>query len=268
MSITTVDDIASGIAADQADIYFKNLAAPKAAGSFVSSWLATGWPTAGAASPVYTAGSGYTCDKSTIGALNYVNAAVQNWLARWTSQCTRSGTVIICDRLWSCSGMGYAASTYTVTTPGNLPARITDNGLNCELIVEQFVTAGAASGTLTINYLDSGGGSRAGVIGAVVSAPQASQVQFVPLINNLGVKQLTSCVNNATWTSGSWGMSIIKRVAEIEIPAATGIPGGKTLDWAALGIPKLPSDCCLMFIWCGDATTAATIYGRINVIDK
>lgn len=268
MTISTVDDIASGIAADQADPYYKTLSAPKAAGAFHSSWMAAGWPVAGAASPVYTAGSGYTCDKSTTGALNYVNAVTQNWFARWMSMCSRAGTVIIADRLWSCSGMGYAASTYTVTTPGSLPARITDNGLNCELVVEQFVTAGAATGTLTCNYLDSGGGSRAGVIATVVSAPISGQIQFVPLLNNLGVKQLVSCVNSATWTSGTWGMSIIKRIAEVEIPSATGIPGGRTLDWAALGIPKLPSDCCLMFIYCADGTTAANIWGRINVIDR
>jgi hypothetical protein len=265
MSIVTVDDIAAGLAADQADIYYKVLGAAKAAGSFQSSWLATGNPPTGAASPVYTAGSGYTCDKSTTGALNYINAAVQNWLARWTAQCTGVGTVIIADRLWSCSGIGYANQLWTVTTPGNLPARITDNGLNCELVVEQFVAAGAASGTLTCAYLDSGGGSRSGVIPAVVSAPVAGQVQFVPMANNLGIKQLTSVTNSATWTSGTWGMSIIKRIAEIEIPVAVT---GKTVDWASLGLPKLPADCCLMFIYCADGTTARTIFGRVNVIDK
>ena len=264
MSIVTVDDIAAGLAADQADIFYKVLGAAKAAGSFQSAWLAAGTPPAGSAPPAYTAGSGYTCDKSTAGALNYVNGAVQNWLARWTAQCTGAGTLIIADRLWSCSNMGFAASTYAVTTPGALPARIIDNGLNCELIVEQFVVAGAASGTLTCNYKDSGDGSRAGVIPAVVSAPVAGQVQFVPLLNNLGVKSLVSVVNSATWTSGTWGMSIIKRIAEIEIPTATG----NTADWASLGLPKLPSDCCLMFIYCADGTTARTIYGRVNIIDK
>jgi hypothetical protein len=265
MSITTLDDIAAGLAADQADIYLKVMTAAKAAGSFQSAWMANGNPPAGVAPPAYTAGSGYTCDKSTTGALNYVNGAVQNWLAKWAAFCTGVGTIIIADRLWSCSGMGYAASTYTVTTPGALPARITDNGLNCELIVEQFAAAGAASGTLTCNYLDSGGGSRAGVIPAVVSAPVTGQVQFVPLLNNLGVKSLVSVVNSATWTSGTWGMTIIKRIAEIPINVAAA---GTPLDWAGLGIPKLPADCCLFFIYCADGTTARTIFGRVNVIDK
>jgi hypothetical protein len=264
MTIATVDDIAAGLAADQADIFYKVLTAAKAAGSFQSAWMAAGNPPAGSASPAYTAGSGYTCDKSTVGALNYVNAAVQNWLARVTAQCTGVGSLIIADRLWSCSGMGYTNQAWAVTTPGNLPARITDNGLNCELVVEQFVAAGAASGTLTCAYLDSAGASKSGVIAAVVSAPVAGQIQFVPMANNLGIKQLTSATNSVSWTSGTWGMSIIKRIVEIDIPVATG----KTADWASLGLPKLPSDCCLMFIYCADGTTARTIYGRINVIDK
>jgi len=265
MTITSPSDIAAGLAADQADIYLKVLTAGKAAGSFQSAWMATGNPPAGVASPLYTAGSGYTCDKSTTGALNYVNGAVQNWLAKWGAYIgVGACTLIIADRLWSCSGMGYAAQTWTVTTPGNLPARITDSGLGCELIVEQFVAAGAASGTLTCNYLDSASASKAGVIPSVVSAPVAGQVQFVPMANNLGIKQLTSVVNSATWTSGTWGMTIIKRLAEIEVAAGYG----KTLDWAALGLPKTLADACLMFILCVDGTTARTIFGRCNIIDK
>ena len=266
MAISTVDDIASGLAVGQKIRVLKNITACKAIGSMQSSWLAVGLPPAGATPPAYTAGSGYNCDDTTTGALPYTNGAVMNYLAKFFAVSAIAGTLRIYDRLWACSGMGFAAATYTVTTPGTLPARITDNGLHAELFVENnAAAAGAASGTLTANYVDSASGNVAGVIPAVVSAPVIGQIQAVPMANNLGIKSLTSVVTSATWTSGSFGMLIARHVASIEIPLA-GI--GKTLDWAALGLPAMLNDMCLMFIWHGGATTATQVQATMEVIDK
>ena len=266
MAIATVDDIAAALANDQFRPVLKNITVPKAIGSFQSSWLGVGFPGAGATPPAYTAGSGYTVDKSTVGAIAYVNGAVKNWLVQLFASSSIAGTLFIYDRLWSCSGMGFAASTYTVTTPGALPARITDYGVGCEIWVEQFIAAGAASGTLTVNYKNPADGAEAGVIPAVVSAPVIGQMQPVPLLAGAtGVRSIVSVVNSATWTSGSWGMTICKPVAQIEIPLA-GV--GKTLDWAALGLPALVNDMCLFFIWQGGAATANQILARLRIIDK
>jgi hypothetical protein len=266
MAITTVDDIAAALALDQFRPVLKNITACKAIGSYQSSWLSVGDPGAGAIPPAYTAGSGYTADKNTAGAVLYTNGAVKNWLAQLFASSPIAGTLFIYDRLWSCSGFGFASGLKSVTTPGNLPARITDNGLGCELWCEQFVAAGAASGTLTCAYVAPGGGAETGVIPAVVSAPLIGQMQVVPLqVGSTGVKQLTSVNNSATWTSGSFGMSIVKPVASIEVPIA-GV--GKTLDWAGLGLPALTNDMCLFFIWQGGATTATQIMARLRIIDK
>ncbi len=264
MAITSVDDVASALALAQRQPFFKTLTAPKAAGAYQSAWLAAGRPSAGAAAPAYTAGSGYTASKSTTGALLLTNGAVQNWLMKLSAMSSLRGTIIIADRLWSCSGMGFAASTYTVTTPGSLPARVTDAGADAELWVEQFVAAGAASGTLTANYLDSTGVARAGVISAVVSAPVAGQMQPVPMANNLGISQLTSVVNSATWTSGSWGMTILRRLAEVPVNV---IGAGQVFDWAQVLAP-IAADSCLMFIWLAETTTAPQISGSLWIGDK
>ena len=266
MAITSVDDIAAALASAQHRLLMKNFGAPKAAGAFQSGWLATGNPVAGAAAPAYTAGSGYACDKSTTGALPYVNGATQNYLAKFGPISTQVGSVVLLDRLWSCSGMGFTAGTYTVSTPGNLPARITDNGLAAELWVENFVAAGAASGTLTANYVDSTGASVSGQIAAVVSAPVAGQLQPVPLANNLGVKQLTSAVTSATWTSGSFGMLIAQRIAELPIAQANAPQN--VADWAACALAKIPPDACLMLAFLANGTTAPVITGSIDIIDK
>lgn len=267
MAITTLNDIVSGMALQQRQPFVKNSTAAKAAGSFQSFWLATGQPGAGSAPPAYTVGSGYTASSATAGALTYVNGAVQNYLAQLTAAFSgQAGTLIVADRLWSCSGMGFAASTYTVTTPGNLPARITDSGVGCEIWVEQFAAAGAASGTLTVNYLNTLGAAKAGVIAAVVSAPVIGQMQPVPLqVGDTGVSQIVSVVNSATWTSGSWGMTILKRIATIELPVV-GV--GTTADWSRLALPAIPADACLMFFFLASTTTAPVLCGQMSIIDK
>ena len=265
MSIVTVDDIAAAIAAKKSYRFIKNITAPKAAGAFQSGWLATGFPPPGTNPPAYTAGSGYTCDRTNTGSLGQLNAAVQNWISKIAASLSQVGTLFLADRLWHCGGMGFAASTYTVTTPGSLPARITDGGQGCELWVEQNVAAGTASGTLTCSYKDCNAATQSGVIAAVVSAPVIGQMQPVPLANHLGVSQLISCTNSATWTSGSFGITILKPIVSIEIPVV-GV--GRTLDWASLGLPQIPTDACLFFYFLANGTTAPVAIGTIDIIDK
>ena len=267
MAISVIDDIASGLASsNQHQSYLKNLFASKTAGGFNSSWMAPGWPTAGVASPAYTNGSGYTCDKTTTGALAYTQAVNQNWLARTAAYASQPGTIILADRLWSCSGMGFAIGTYTVTTPGALPPRITDNGLNCEIWIEQFVTAGAASGSFVVTYYDSASTLQTSTItSGLISAPSQGTLQNVPLVNNLGVKQVVSAMNGTTWTSGTYGITVMKRFAEIPVPAI-GI--GATLDWAGCALAKTSASACIQMIYLAQNTTAATIVGSLDIIDK
>ncbi len=247
--------------------YHKNLTAAKGAGAFQSAWLAPGFPGAGVASPVYTAGSGYTCSSATDGAIRFSNASVKNSLAKWMACSSVQCTLNIYDRLWSCSGMGFAASTYTVTTPGSLPARITDDGIGCELWVENFVAAGAASGTLTATYAESTTGtSRTGVISAVVSAPVAGQMQRVPLnVASTGIRSLTSVETSATWTSGTFGMSIMKLVAEVPIVSNSF---STLLDYAQCGLASIPDDACLMFQSQQVSAAAIIINGSLHIIDS
>lgn len=267
MAIRTLNDVVSGMAAQQRRPFVKNFTAAKAAGAFQSGWLATGQPGAGSAPPNYNAGSGYTCSSATTGALTYTNATVQNYLARLAAAFSgQAGTLYLYDRLWSCGNMGFAASTYTVTTPGSLPARITDGGVDCELWVEQFAAAGAASGTLTAAYLNTSGASKSGVISAVVSAPVIGQMQPIPLqAGDTGISQLTSLTNSATWTSGTFGATIMKRIAAIELPVV-GV--GQVADWGRLALPAIPADACLMFMFMASTTTAPVLTGECSIIDK
>lgn len=267
MTISTINDIASGLANGQDRNTFKVYTAPKGAGAFESSWLATGIPGAGTGSALFNGPSQiFICTGTMAGAQILTNAQNNNYLAQMQMSCTQPGILILVDRLWSCAGMGITGGIYPVTSPGSLPSRITDGGIGAEIWIEQFVAAGAASGNLTANYKNTNSGTSAGTLVGVVSAPVAGQMQPVPLqTGDLGVSQLTSVQITATWTSGSFGMTILKRIAQIEIVAANL---GKTLDWAALGLPVIPKDACLMWIFLANSASAPTQAGTIVFIDK
>lgn len=161
--------------------------------------------------------------------------------------------------------MGFGASTYAVTTPGDLPARITDDGVGCELWVEQFVAAGAATVSLTCNYKDVGDGASVGVINPVVSSPVIGQMQPVPLeAGDTGVRSLVSCVNSNTWTSGTWGMTILKTIAQIEFPAANL---GLTMDWSKV-LAAVHPDACLFFYFLANSASLPVVTGTAWFIDK
>jgi hypothetical protein len=266
VTISTINDIVSGISQSQGINVLKNITVPKAIGSYQSSWLGVGFPGAGSSPPLYTAGTGYNCLNTTSGALPYVNPINQNWLAKAAVTSTIAGTLFIYDRLWACTGMPFGAATYTVTTPGSLPARITDNGLGTELWCENTIAAGAATGTLTASYYDANGTLSSAVINPVVSAPLIGQAQPFPLaVGATGVKSLVSLTNSATWTSGSFGAIICKQIASIPVSLA-GI--GTVLDWASLGLPQIAASACLFFIWQGGAATANQVMANFDIIDK
>jgi hypothetical protein len=252
--------LTTALAAGQTIDLYKAFGTAKAGGSPQSGWLAN--PSPGVASPAYTAGSGYTCSRTTTGALPLVNATAKNRIAAAIAGMSTVSTVSVYDRLWSCSGMGFAAATYTVTTPGSLPARVTDNGAGCEVWIEQFVAAGVASGTATLNYVNAAGNNVSAVISAVASAPVAGQLQRFPI--NDGIRSVTSVVTSATWTSGSFGVTIMRRL--LDIPCAiANVPN--QLNWTKAAMREVPADACLMMVLMPTTTTATNATGTMTLVD-
>jgi hypothetical protein len=266
MAITSVNDIAAAMGTStQMRHVLKNITVPKAIGSYQSSWLGVGWPGAGTAPTAYSTGPDLG-SASTTGALPYTNATTQNYIAKMSVTSSIAGYLMLYDRLYSTSNMGFAVGTYTLGASGTLPARITDNGIGCELWCEQFAAAGAASGSLYGSVVTDTGGTVVAWIPAVVSAPVIGQMQpFNVPAGVKGVNRVLNMINSATWTSGSWGITICKYICAVEVPLA-GI--GVTLDWSKLALPPIPSNACLFFIWQGGAATANQVLVDIDIIDK
>ena len=267
MAITTVDDIVSALASSVQDSDFIKILTAPAVGGFQAAWAGTGFPGAGATPPLNTSGAGYTCSAATVGALPYTNGAVQNWLARFAASCTQPGTIILYDRLWTCSfAAPTVAGTVSITTPGTLPARITDNGADVEAWLDNYAVGGASAGTLAFNYTNVGNAARTGPTFTPVSAPVVGRTQPLPLqAGDFGVRVPTSLTNSATMTSGTYGITLRKPIARIPV---LGVALGEVQDWAKLGLPKIPADACLEILFLAQNATAPTIIGTMDIIDK
>jgi hypothetical protein len=236
------------------------MGAAKGAGLMQSGWLAA--PNPGIAPVAYNAGSGYTCDNTTTGAIPYTNASSgTNRIVGAQAGATQLCTVLLYDRLWSCSGMGFAAGTYTVTTPGSLPARVTDNGAGCEVFIENFIACGAATGTVTLNYVNAAGATVSAILQSISSGPVAGQLQRFPVLD--GIRSVTSVVTSQTWTSGTFGITIARRL--LSIPAAIANIMSFPLTKELTGLVAIPSNACLMIAIHATTTTGPTINGSAVV---
>ncbi len=269
MAINNIDDFINGLANNSKRlIYGTTFSTPEAGVTYHSGWQAVGVPGGGANPPAYNSGGPYTCSSGTVGAMPYINAVNQNYLARFSLTTVSAYVFYLADRLWACSVPGNAGTgVLTVTTPGSMPARITDNGHGCEIWIEQYVAPSPnwGAGNFTVNYLDTAGNPQTISLAVLVSPNAGHMRQMFHATGAAGVSQITSVQRTGTGTTGTWGVTVLKRVAELQI--ISGQPN-RVMDWAEVGLAKIPNDACLMFFTQSTGATAPFIYGTLDIVDK
>jgi len=243
------------------------------AGTWHSLWKAAGYPAAGASPPAFSAGSGYTPDKSTTGAFPFTNAASNGdaALLKFGAVGATVGQLIIYDRLWHCSGFGTVITTaQNVTTPGNLPAgRDPNSGLDVEVWGEVYTAPGASTATWTLTGTDGlGNASKNWTYTHPANAESVGQMfPFMPgggapaTVNTM--RQLTSFIASATsGTAGDIGITLLRRLASIPLNTANV---GAILDALATGLPTVYNDACLAFMVQCSTTNTGFMLGELAV---
>jgi hypothetical protein len=135
-------------------------------------------------------------------------------------------------------------ATSTVTTPGSLPARIADNGLEAEIWMHKAAAdtsiATGTSSSLVVNYLDADGAARSTVSLTFPNTTTIGQsdVFRLPLANNRGVKQITAGVwSNSASSSGTYTIMVVRPITRFAMT-----PEMSQVGWAALGLPRIHND--------------------------
>lgn len=234
-------------------------------GTYQSLWMAAGYPAAAATPPAFTAGSGYVPTKDTTGAIPFSNptspAETRIALLEVTNVVT-VGQLIICDRMWHCSGFGTVVTTaQNVTTPGSLPSgRNPNSGLDVIPYLEVYTAPGATGATWTMTGTD-GLGNTSRTWNYAHPANAETVGQMMPLLPGggspasvLGCRQVDSFqCSVSSGTAGNVGITLVRRLASLSVRSLSE-PGFK--DWSALGLPRVYDDTCLMMrILCSATNT-------------
>jgi hypothetical protein len=267
MAITTVDGLIAGMVAPRQ--FLKASATTEGAGTWHSLFLLAGTPGAGSTPPAYTAGSGYTCDNSTAGALSFVNpgGGLETVLARFAVAGAAVGSLILYDRLWTCSGLTTAAAaTLNITTPGTIPARDSNGataGLGVELWGEVYTAPGATAATWTVSYTNQSGTSgRTATYSHPANAETVGQMfPFTLQAGDTGVGAVASFTTSiSSGTAGSIGITLLRRLATIPITTANV---GATLDAVACGAPQIFDSSCLCFMVMAGGASTGILSGEV-----
>ena len=260
MAITSTDQLLA--ASNQLKSFGKVSMAAKAAGTFQSLWTAAGLPTAGAnpASPAMVIPT-----SATTGALPFVNPVTGrlSYISKISSAQQTVGTLILYDRIAHSSGLNGTLTTAQAVNGAALTRHTT--GEDVELFLEVYTATGATASNVTISYTNSAGvAGRTTPAVAMQVTPLVGQMLPIPLQSgDTGIRSVQSVTLSAsTATAGNFGITLVKRIAEIPITVAgTGV----VLDPFALGFPTIENNACLSFMVVTATTSTGFITGTINI---
>ena len=259
MAITSLDQLLA--ASNQLKSFGKVSMTAKAAGTFQSLWTAAGLPAAG----VIPASLAMVIPTSaTAGALPFVNPATGlSYISKISSSQQTIGTLILYDRIAHSSGLNGTLTTAQAVNGAALTRHTT--GEDVELFLEVYTATGATASSVTISYTNSAGvAGRTTPAVAMQVTPVAGQMLPIPLQSgDTGIRSVQSVtLSSSTATAGNFGITLVKRIAEIPITVAgTGV----VLDPFALGFPQIAKDACLSFMVVTSTTTTGFITGTINI---
>ena len=259
MAIVSLDQLLA--ASNQLKSFGKVSMTAKAAGTFQSLWTAAGLPAAGA-NPGSLAMVIPT--SATAGALRFVNPATGlSYISKISSSQQTIGTLILYDRIAHSSGLNGTLITAQAVNGAALTRHTT--GEDVELFLEVYAATGATASSVTISYTNSAGvAGRTTPAVAMQVTPVAGQMLPIPLQSgDTGIRSVQSVTLSAsTATAGNFGITLVKRIAEIPITVAgTGV----VLDPFALGFPKIEDNACLSFMVVTSTTSTGFITGTINI---
>lgn len=259
MAVTTMDGLMAALQAQERKGWNKGSFTPPATGAFYSLWTIAGEPGPGATPGT---GNGAIPDDSTAGAHPFVNATGDNYLGYVSATGLQVGTLVIYDRLWHQSGLN-TSTTITSFTSSAL-TRFTD-GKGVECWAEWYVASGAATATTaTVIYTDESGNT--GASGSIVMPARTKAIgDMFPMSfasGDYGIRAAASTTLSVTQTSGTWGLTFMKRLAEI--PIRPSDQGASVLGAVDLGLPEIPDDACIGMMFQGVAA-ANTLAGTLAI---
>lgn len=271
MPFNTDSDLIAGQRNGQRPEIAKGSLTSEGVGLYQSLWKAPGMPAAGASPPAFNAGSGYVPTSATTGAITFSNptAPAITVLSNLIFEFATAGSLMICDRLWACSGFSTTVTTaQNVTTPGNLPSgRDPFTGADVVPFLEVYSAPGATSATWTMTGTDAlGNTNRTWTYAHPANAETVGQMmQLLPggasPASVLGCRQVTSLTCSvSSGTAGDVGVTLVRFIAHITTSVNQSMIAKGPFDVA---LPRVYDDSCLMMRVLCSTTSTGLINGRV-----
>lgn len=273
MTITTRDQLIDAMGNNSSRIVIdKASLSNAAAGNFFSLWRATGQPGQGA-----IPGAAEVCNESLAGSFNFQQqTAPATTYGTWSNAvCSNNAaTLEIHDRLMhmgGLSGTSTSAQTVNLNLHGNLANSNLANRVgssdysDIQWWMEWYADTGttASNATINVTYNDGTTGNL-NVVALGTSVRRASLMvplnQMVPPAKSgFFIRAINSVTLSAsTAAAGSFGFTATRPRMTMPLLLANKM---ETFDWAALGLPEIFNESCLMMLVITTSTTTGTIRG-------
>ncbi len=273
MAITTRDGLVNAMGnASQIMLVNKATIANQAAAGWSSLWRATGTPGQGA-----IPSTAAICDRSLLGTLVYNNAGggSSSYLSRLALAAGNANTLVqIHDRLahmGGLSGVTTGAQTVGVDVSSLRGTRCASDCSDVQWWAEIYTDIGVTGQTCTVTYThdDGTGPGLTGqtftfTLGGASPANRASRLfPLVPSTAGHKIRSIQSVnIGTSTGTAGSWGITATKVLTDCQLQTANAT---QVMDWSQLGLPKVPTDACLMLVMLAGTTSTGTLIGNVQM---
>jgi len=262
MPINTVDQLITAFPG-QFWHFNKTSVTAKAAGSYQSLWTAAGQPGAGAAAGSTT---GVIPTSATAGSFPFTNptSPALSYMNRLAAATSGTGTLVIYDRLYHNSGLvGNVATAQTFSQPAL--TRPDSLGNDTELWLEIYTPTGGTAVTATASYTNQSGTAAKSATAALIATPVAGQmIPFTLAAGDTGVRSVQSVtLSVTTGTAGNFGITIIRRLAEIGLTLANI---ADWLDTFSGGMPRIYDSACIALLVLANATTTGNFFGDFQIV--
>ena len=261
MAISTRDGLIAALAGGPVQPFYKPGVGSQTSGRLASYWRSAGQPTTGT-TPTTSA----VCNNTTTGALplGTLNGTNVWYMAGAEMTSSVAQAMVVCDRLVH---HGNASGTVTTaqTVGTTIPSRA-GNGDGVQAYVEIYTATGATGVNATISYTNQSGtaGRTSGAV-AIPSSPGANNLfgPFPLQTGDTGIQSVQSVTLSATTgTAGAFGITLLRRVAGLNISAANGFD---RIGYSDISLPLLGTDPCLFMVALATATTTGNLLGSIAV---
>lgn len=270
MAITTVDALVSALANSSSRLIIdKASLANQTVGRYASLWRATGQPAQGA---IPTTAAVPT--SATTGSMGFTNqtSPAHSYLAYLFGTSGNSAmTLEVHDRIAHIGGFVLNVTTSQTVTGMNLAtlvpaaARIGEsNYSDLQWWLEVYTDGGATASNATINVTyhdDTTGNLNVLAVGGTIRVgnmfsltpliPTGSQGKFIKAVNSV-------ILSASTTVAGNFGFTVTRNRTALPLPLANFTVA---TDWAALGLPEVANDSCLMLIMLPSTTSTGTLRG-------